>query len=483
MRLRSAVITLLVLSALPAPAGAAPLLNELRVNVSGADEHWEYIEIAGQPGESLAGLSFVAIEGSGATARGAVDMVVNFSTACGGSACALGPSGLLLLQGVDGAYEVPTGTTEVTDAQLDNPGGGLENGSTTFLLISGSGAPNESTDHDSDNDGVLDTTFTSLWTVVDGVAFVENLAADAEYSVAQLVTPQPAAATRFPDDPTPSSAGAWYWGGQPEVGTPQSDLGYGSDRSANFPPGGILTPGRANVGDVDGDGVGDASDNCPQAANAAQENTDGAADGGDACDTDDDGDGVADASDNCALSPNPDQANLDGAADGGDACDGDDDNDGTIDAADNCPRVANTGQSNQDGDPQGDACDSDDDNDGIPDEQDVAPAPSPSPSPSPGPVAVARFTVERLRYRRPAIRAALRLPAAGRVRVTVSGLKVRALAFEVAEAGPRSAVLRLNRRALARVRAKRRLAVTVRIAFTPVGGVAQTERRRLVLRR
>ena len=56
--------------------------------------------------------------------------------------------------------------------------------------------------------------------------------------------------------------------------------------------------------DADGDGILDASDNCPFTSNADQLDADG--DGlGDACDTDDDNDGVLDAADNCPLSPTP----------------------------------------------------------------------------------------------------------------------------------------------------------------------------------
>jgi hypothetical protein len=71
--------------------------------------------------------------------------------------------------------------------------------------------------------------------------------------------------------------------------------------------------------DSDGDGVPDATDNCPNTANPGQTDTD--ADGsGDACDPDDDNDGTDDIGDNCPLVPNPDQADSDG--DGvGDACD------------------------------------------------------------------------------------------------------------------------------------------------------------------
>ena len=53
--------------------------------------------------------------------------------------------------------------------------------------------------------------------------------------------------------------------------------------------------------DTDGDKLGDNADNCPAVANADQVNTDGLADGGNACDADDDEDGVADTSDDFPL--------------------------------------------------------------------------------------------------------------------------------------------------------------------------------------
>ena len=71
---------------------------------------------------------------------------------------------------------------------------------------------------------------------------------------------------------------------------------------------------------------------------------------------DTDGDGVSDLEDNCPIVPNPDQANSDGAADGGDACDDDDDNDGWDDFYDNCPTIANPDQVDHNGDGIGDLC-------------------------------------------------------------------------------------------------------------------------------
>ena len=137
---------------------------------------------------------------------------------------------------------------------------------------------------------------------------------------------------------------------------------------------------QMEVSDVDGDGVVDGDDNCPDVQNNAQLDED--ADGlGDACDPcpatpgercdgpeDRDNDGVADGRDNCPDDPNREQA--DGDRDGlGDACDpcpddegdrceaaDDRDADGVPDSRDNCPDTGNANQEDLDMDGVGDRC-------------------------------------------------------------------------------------------------------------------------------
>ena len=129
------------------------------------------------------------------------------------------------------------------------------------------------------------------------------------------------------------------------------------------------------VGDVcddsDGDGIFDDTDNCVNTANADQKDTDG--DGkGDVCDDDIDGDTILNASDNCPNKANTDQADMDG--DGiGDVCDDDKDGDTILNANDNCPSIVNTDQADLDGDNIGDVCDDDKDGDGINNDVDNCP--------------------------------------------------------------------------------------------------------------
>ena len=137
-----------------------------------------------------------------------------------------------------------------------------------------------------------------------------------------------------------------------------------------------------DTSDLDRDGVADVADNCPTVANRDQADRDPNGKG-DACEArncgrctneiadpaaplahagDMDADGVGDASDNCLQRANADQSDQDGDSIG-DACDSDLDGDGMVNAdtdantlLDNCPTISNPDQRDTDANGVGDAC-------------------------------------------------------------------------------------------------------------------------------
>ncbi len=133
---------LLLFTAGLVPAWVAPawglVINEIRIDQPGADRD-EFFELAGTPGASLDGLSYLVI-GDGAGGSGVVEAVVNLSGR------QLSATGLFVAAEAGfslGAADLVTGLN-------------FENGdNVTHLLVRGfSGALGE--DLDADNDGVLD---------------------------------------------------------------------------------------------------------------------------------------------------------------------------------------------------------------------------------------------------------------------------------------------------------------------------------------
>ena len=106
--------------------------------------------------------------------------------------------------------------------------------------------------------------------------------------------------------------------------------------------GSTVYTGVAGPGDLDGDGIPDATDKCPSVFDPIRPLDNGVQ--GDA-----DGDGVGDACDPCPLDANTMNCT---AVDPNDR-----DHDGRANGIDNCPDVFNPDQTDTDGDGKGDACD------------------------------------------------------------------------------------------------------------------------------
>ncbi|MFN7134637.1 MAG: thrombospondin type 3 repeat-containing protein, partial [Myxococcales bacterium] len=116
--------------------------------------------------------------------------------------------------------------------------------------------------------------------------------------------------------------------------------------------------GAPSSNDADGDGIPDASDNCPQVFNPVRP-MDGGRQG------DADRDGVGDACDPCPLQPNTSRCSA--------STRGDIDADGVPNASDNCLTDPNPDQADADRDGKGDACDA------CPTDPNPGTAPCPSP--------------------------------------------------------------------------------------------------------
>lgn len=132
-------------------AYAALKLNEIFINPPGADDGTEFVEIAGNSGESLTNVWFVTIEGDkSGTQLGVVDQAINLT----GLTC--GSNGLLLLR--DAPTTLAPAPETGTNVHVHNFSPDLENGSCTFLLVTNfTGSVGMDLDA-SPEDGVLDST-------------------------------------------------------------------------------------------------------------------------------------------------------------------------------------------------------------------------------------------------------------------------------------------------------------------------------------
>lgn len=216
------------------------LLSELKVNPPGLeDAPYEFIELRGVPNATLTNVYFLAIESEHGTNSGTVNTVIDLSGE------RLGAAGLLLIVADGHPYNVPGGARVFLAAELGLPGGGLGNGSRSFLLVSSPTPLVAGRDLDSGDNGTLEGLPPGT-TVLDSVAWLGS-PNDVAYSPAQLTQSSgiPDAATRFPGNMNANFGPAWVNGNL--EGEDGAGLVYdGTAASTNLPYGTVLTPGRVN---------------------------------------------------------------------------------------------------------------------------------------------------------------------------------------------------------------------------------------------
>jgi len=151
--------------------GSALAFNELFINApGGADDGQEFVELRGNAGESLAGVTLLLIDNNGGTIGGilnAVDLSPSVS---------LGENGLLLVR--DSVAVLTPAPHVQTRLQVTDFAPDMANDGTTYLLVRGfSGAVND--DLDTNDDATLET---APWTAVLDALYVTD--PDGEPSIA-----------------------------------------------------------------------------------------------------------------------------------------------------------------------------------------------------------------------------------------------------------------------------------------------------------
>lgn len=150
--------------AMAAAAFGQVRINEILIDAPGTDNGLEFFELFSVvPNYPLAGLTFLSIDGDGSNA-GVIDQAINLG------ALSTGSNGLFLRRDSALVIQPPPAAETVVSIQDFSPD--LENGSNSFLLVSGfTGAVGN--DLDLDNDGTFDVALP--WTsVLDAIAIVEN---------------------------------------------------------------------------------------------------------------------------------------------------------------------------------------------------------------------------------------------------------------------------------------------------------------------
>jgi hypothetical protein len=238
MNLKSQFILSVLLLFSLSNSQAQLLLNEVKVNPPGNDNPFEFIELKGTPGSIITNTYLLILEGDSGSA-GNADLVVRLNN------ITLGSNGLYFI-GTSLGYTINSPTILRDTLIFGIPGGILENGSSTFMLVFSTTPIVYGLDYDTNNDGVPELPAGAV--VLDSFGWITvGSTAAILYSPAVLTqsTGTPDAAVRFYGNTTANAASAWYCGDL--IGTGASSTFDALEISFNFPVGGALSPGDHNL--------------------------------------------------------------------------------------------------------------------------------------------------------------------------------------------------------------------------------------------
>lgn len=219
-------------------AKAQLLLNEVKVNPPGNDNPFEFIELKGTPGSIITNTYLLILEGDSGSA-GNADLVIRLNN------ITLGSNGLYFI-GTSLGYTISAPTILRDTLIFGIPGGIIENGSSTFMLVYSTTPIVYGLDYDTNNDGTLE--LPSGASILDSFGWISAGATDAVLYTSAVVSQSngtPDAAVRFYGNTQANLASAWYCGDL--TGTGASGTFDALEVSFNFPTGGALSPGDHNL--------------------------------------------------------------------------------------------------------------------------------------------------------------------------------------------------------------------------------------------
>lgn len=217
------------------------ILNEIKVNPPGEDAPFEFVEIRGSPDALLTNVYFLAIDGSGDQNPGKLDLVINLSGQ------RLGANGILFICASNSPYSPDIMSSVFYVPGFSEPGGKLNNGCASFLLVSTAVKLTQGKDLDNSNNGILEGLPADTF-IYDAIGWSTGKTNDVVYGgvVLNLARGTPDAATRFSNNTNRLDPSAWFYGALLNTGSGASIEYDESNVSTNFPSGVNMSPGKLN---------------------------------------------------------------------------------------------------------------------------------------------------------------------------------------------------------------------------------------------